>query len=319
MIKLSLIIPVYKVESYIEECIRSISKQIIPDIEVIIINDGTPDSSMEIIELIINELSLELQKCFKIINQTNQGQSIARNRGLEMAIGEYIGFIDSDDIVSSCYIEKLLEIVNYKKYDIIKFNSRRFKKNINEKINFNTSIHEITGEYKLTRGLLVEYCNKAAWYPWLNIYKRDLFKNEKFPIDIYFEDTVLILDIFLKSNSLYYMGDVLYFYRINENGSLLDTSSINIEKKKYSYQFVVDYFNEKVSVNKVYSPSLIIVFHGYVDFLLRYCGTKVAYTEYKRVKKGLNNIEFNYVKNKGNRFFYLFGFVFLLFLRLIRK
>ena len=89
---ISVIIPIYKVEDYIEECINSILVQITPEIEVILVNDGTPDNSFEIVNNILELEPLEVRNCFILLEQENQGQSKARNFGLSIATGDYIAF-----------------------------------------------------------------------------------------------------------------------------------------------------------------------------------------------------------------------------------
>ena len=109
MTKLSIIVPVYNVEKYIRPCIESIFRQGLDDadFEVIIVNDGTKDRSMEIISSIISQ-----HKNITVINQENQGLSVARNNGIKKAIGNYILFVDSDDlIVDHClpfFLEKAI-------------------------------------------------------------------------------------------------------------------------------------------------------------------------------------------------------------------
>ncbi len=126
MAKVSVIVPVYNVEKYLEECIESLINQTLTDIEIICINDGSTDNSLKILE--------ELQKKdnrIKIINQKNSGVSSARNNGIENATGEYIGFVDSDDWIDSDYYEKLYNTA--KKYnsdiaagDMYRRNKKRF-------------------------------------------------------------------------------------------------------------------------------------------------------------------------------------------------
>jgi len=102
---ISIIVPVYNVEEYLEECLESIRKQTYQDIEVILINDGSTDGSQAICEYFC-----QTDKRFRLINQKNQGQSVARNRGVKESIGEYIMFVDSDDVITPDCIETLVEI-----------------------------------------------------------------------------------------------------------------------------------------------------------------------------------------------------------------
>ena len=102
---ISVIVPVYNVEEYIEECLDSIKNQTFTDFEVILVNDGSTDNSQAICELYCDQDSR-----FCLINQENKGQSIARNRGVAESKGKFIVFIDSDDIVS---VDLLNQLINY--------------------------------------------------------------------------------------------------------------------------------------------------------------------------------------------------------------
>ena len=96
MAKISIIVPVYNTEKFLEKCLNSLINQTLKDIEIICINDGSTDNSLQILEKFANK-----DKRIQIINQTNSGPSIARNIGIKKAVGEYIGFVDSDDWVDS--------------------------------------------------------------------------------------------------------------------------------------------------------------------------------------------------------------------------
>ena len=110
MPKISVIVPVYNVEKFLEKCLKSIIEQTFEDLEIICINDGSTDKSLSI----LNSYAAKDPR-IKILSQTNQGQSCARNAGLEIASGEYIGFVDSDDWIDLDFYEKLYNTA--KKYD----------------------------------------------------------------------------------------------------------------------------------------------------------------------------------------------------------
>lgn len=101
---ISVIVPVYNVEKYLEECLDSIQNQTFSNIEIILVNDGSSDNSKEICKKYC-----EQDNRFKLINQTNQGQSVARNTGVAASKGEFIAFVDSDDIILSNYLETLMQ------------------------------------------------------------------------------------------------------------------------------------------------------------------------------------------------------------------
>lgn len=101
---ISVIVPVYNVETYLEECLDSIQNQTYTDFEVLLVNDGSTDGSQAICERYC-----QADKRFRLMNQTNQGLSAARNKGVEISTGEYIVFVDSDDIIKTNYLEKLMQ------------------------------------------------------------------------------------------------------------------------------------------------------------------------------------------------------------------
>ena len=104
---ISVIVPVYNVEKYLEECLDSIQNQTYSDIEVILVNDGSLDNSKDICEKYCKE-----DNRFKLINQDNQGQSVARNHGVAASTGEFIAFVDSDDIIRQDYLEVLIRYMS---------------------------------------------------------------------------------------------------------------------------------------------------------------------------------------------------------------
>lgn len=104
---ISVILPVYNVEKYLEECLDSIQNQTYSDIEVILVNDGSLDNSKDICEKYCKE-----DNRFKLINQANQGQSVARNHGVAASTGEFIAFVDSDDIIRQDYLEVLIRYMS---------------------------------------------------------------------------------------------------------------------------------------------------------------------------------------------------------------
>ena len=124
---ISVIVPVYNVEEYLEECLESIRKQTYKDIEVILVNDGSTDGSREICERFC-----QVDSRFRLINQENQGQSVARNRGFKESVGQYIMFVDSDDAVKENIVEVLL---SYMKADVdlvecnLVYNQEKLQKN----------------------------------------------------------------------------------------------------------------------------------------------------------------------------------------------
>ena len=170
MKQLSIIVPVYNVEKYIRPCVESLFRQDLAEecFEVIIVNDGTQDNSMEMIKDIV-----AFHTNITVINQENQGLSTARNNGTEKATGEYLLYVDSDDLLAEHSLSALLENAIQSKADLIVAN---FKKMEDEEIdNYlknppalqkKCEVHEETG-----RTLLMEHLNPRECYVWRTIYR----------------------------------------------------------------------------------------------------------------------------------------------------
>ena len=126
---ISVIVPVYNVEKYLEECLDSIQNQTYSDIEVILVNDGSLDNSKDICEKYCKE-----DNRFKLINQANQGQSVARNHGVAASTGEFIAFVDSDDIIRQDYLEALIRYMS-EEVDIVESQFTVHKKEFFNEIN----------------------------------------------------------------------------------------------------------------------------------------------------------------------------------------
>ena len=127
MVKVSVIIPVYNVEKYLEECLESIIDQSLEDIEIVCVNDGSTDNSLSILESYA-----ELDNRIKIISQENHGLAAARNTGLKNINGDYVYFIDSDDFLELSALEELYNLAKEKSLDFVMFKLINFDDEINE-------------------------------------------------------------------------------------------------------------------------------------------------------------------------------------------
>ena len=226
-IKVSLIIPVYNVEKYIRQCLESAINQTLKDIEIIVVNDGTKDNSMKIVEEYISD------KRIKIINKENGGLSSARNTGILVAQGKYICFIDSDDFIEKSMIEELYNIIEEKNFDVA--DSDIFL--------YDNKTHEIkerkNKEYlKIEKGLFL--WGKYNVEVWNKIYKKRflLDNNIFFEEGIIHEDELFSIKILLSTNKIEHINKCFYYYRINRSGSIM--TDVNIEKQLYSLKIIVN-------------------------------------------------------------------------------
>ena len=228
MIKLSAIIPVYNVENYLIDCLDSVCKQTLTDIEIICINDGSTDTSLEILK----EYSSKDSR-IKIITKENGGQATARNLGIEEAQGEYIAFVDSDDFIEPTMFEKLYTKAKDNNLDIAMCKIATYD-NQTEEIKNNVWYYMLGVFRDFEKGIFnhkdtKEFTCHIAVTPYNKIYKTTLLKenNILFPEGLIFEDEKFFYDTYLRAKRVSIVDEFLYYYRINRKGSTVDTIKDN--------------------------------------------------------------------------------------------
>ena len=251
---LSLIIPIYNVEKYIEECLESVCCQLVAGVEVILVNDGTPDSSMLMARQYIFEKYTHLKEQFVFIDQENQGLSGARNTGIQHATGKYLAFLDSDDKVDPKYLTKILNIIKEVKVDIIQFEAKRFNE-CGKEFPFLKDIN-LKGVVELNDKIYENIFKNSAWFCWLRVYKKELFESLKFPLGRNFEDAYLVPKLFLNSKTAFFLEDTLIYYRENFKGITFTFSSKNLA----DLEWVVIHMIEQIVLNKNFSFSSVNLF-----------------------------------------------------------
>ena len=220
-IKVSVIVPVYNVQDYLSECIESIINQTLKEIEIILVNDGSTDNSLEICKYYSKK-----DNRIYVIDKKNGGQSSARNRGLNIAKGEYILFVDSDDYIINTACEILYTNAIKNELDIIHGTTINSNENISTD-NFKVD-DIITGTQYIINSM------KKLNYdivPWLNLIKKEyLIKNNiKFIEGYVYEDQEYSLKLFTKNKCRFAkIKFPFYFYRTNREGST--TNSIDVKK-----------------------------------------------------------------------------------------
>lgn len=256
-IKITIIIPVYNVELYIKKCLESILNQSYQNLEIILVNDGTEDKSMEVIIQYQNDERL------KIIEQKNMGLSAARNTGLKYATGEYIMFVDSDDWLELDCIEKCINEVKKTGAEVILFSRINEYKNLSikrkifpysklfrNKIEVRKEIlRRLFGLYKeeLKYPLKLEDLNSA----WGKLYKREVI-NSKF-LDtkiIGSEDGIFNINIFLNIDKAAYIDSTYYHYRKDNLSSL---TSIYTKERYVRFKNMYKLMNRIIEENKLSS------------------------------------------------------------------
>ena len=223
----TVIIPVYNVEMYLPLCINSILKQTYQNLEIILIDDGSTDDSPGICDT----YALKDNR-IKVIHQQNQGAAVARNTGLENATGEYIVFVDSDDFINEKMIEKLYIALKQTDSDLSICNFKYTSENGKEIALKET---DIKNEVLYTEEIIDKlFQNNNCGYIviWNKMYKKDLWKQIRYPVGVIYEDEAVIHHIFSKCKKVATISDELYYYR-QVSGSIMHSERNEKNLDKY--------------------------------------------------------------------------------------
>ena len=211
---ISVIVPVYNVEEYLEECLESIKRQTYIDIEVILVNDGSTDGSKEICERYC-----EKDSRFKLVNQENKGLSGARNRGMLESKGEFISFVDSDDVLKEDMLEQLLKQMTSEDIDIVEC----WYTNEKQELELSTPKNVKTIFQGDSKEALVSLCkdNIVRLNAVAKLFRRQVIVNFPFLEGLFYEDVyggIGILKNIRKMVKINYIG---YYYRVRQ-GSIMN-------------------------------------------------------------------------------------------------
>lgn len=219
--KVSVIIPVYNTDAYVEEAVRSIMNQTLRDIEIILIDDGSTDNSLSVIEKLAREDSR-----IQYISQTNQGQSVARNTGLEKASGEYIYFMDSDDILEKealklCYLRCAAHSLDFVFFDAINFGDTN-------KAILDYNRRDLFGCKVYTGVEILNILLDAQGYrvsPWLHFIDRSFLHKGRIKFDSTFkiyEDQIFSIQLYLSANKVAYIPQFLFHRRLRKESLMMN-------------------------------------------------------------------------------------------------
>ncbi len=240
MPKASIIVPVYNVENYLKKCIDSILIQEEKDFELILIDDGSNDNSGNICDEYANN-----DNRIKVIHNTNQGPSMARNAGLDICTGSYITFVDSDDYIEKDYLSKMIKKAEENNADVVICG---FKQIFNHQI----EIHTVKEEKKIdkneyTEGLLIQ---RGYGLCRCKLYKKEIINNTRFKSELIVgEDTFFNLNISKKLEKCIYIKDVLYNYNVNPE------SLVRKYNKKYLENYLMSSIKTKEYIDNNYTDN----------------------------------------------------------------
>lgn len=220
---ITLIVPIYNVEQYLPRCIESIIAQTYSELEIILVDDGSPDQCGKICD----DYALKDSR-IKVIHKSNGGLSDARNAGLDNMTGAFVAFIDSDDWIDRDWCEKLVDNMHKFNADvsICGIISERFNTNSNQ-TNIITKEYGINPFYETGLDMMRRYfC--SSWVAWDKIYRASIFNDIRFPVGEINEDEAIVLQILNKCNYVAFRNDTFYHY-ISRPESIT-TSSFSLKK-----------------------------------------------------------------------------------------
>ena len=258
--KVSVIVPIYNAEIYIDKCIQSIINQTLKDIEIILVDDGSTDKSVE-----ISNKYAENDKRIKVIKQKNKGASSARNYGISVATGDFITFVDSDDFIEIDMLEVLYNAAIDNKCDVILSGIKIVKdSNIEYEFTTDSKIYTKQEVFKLF------YFDKEPFSPNYacgKLIKRSVCNKVKFREDIFLmEDTLFSVELFMNcSNNIMYIDRHLYNY-VQRMGS----ESKHFSKKRItSFYALEEVLNLAKSIDEKYEKSFLKVYSKLILSILQ--------------------------------------------------
>ena len=274
MAKISVIIPVYNVEKFLNRCIESVINQDFTEIEIIMVNDGSTDKSGKICKRYANE-----DGRIKFFSKENGGLSSAINYGLDKATGKYIYFLDSDDFLHKNAFSEMVRIMEQTKTDIVSTNLRLVSENpeLNIENDYVNAYFEVaTNKVFFLQNISNHACGK--------LYKRNLFEGIRYPEGRNYEDISTTYRLYKKANKIAYSKDSLYFYRQRNNAITQTITKKNINDLLLAYKDVKsDLFN----TNELYNYYLLTILYILYSRALRMSKKEKIYA--KQMVKYIND------------------------------
>lgn len=246
----SIIVPIYKVENYLHRCVDSILQQTYSNLEIILVDDGSPDQCPQICDKYAS-----IDSRIKVIHKKNGGLSDARNYALDIMKGDYVTFVDSDDYIANNMIELFMQSILTHQCAMVVcgVNIIDAKQNIYDKRNIDKS-QLFTGA-EITKQIIKD--NFPHNFAWGKLYKSTLFNDIRFPKGRYYEDIATIYKLTAKCKNIFCLSNNLYFYFLGREGNI--TSELSTSKAIKSYLDVIQSECERLSFcesNALYNDSI---------------------------------------------------------------
>lgn len=283
----TVIIPVYQVEEYLEDCIKSIISQTYSELEIILVDDGSTDNSPQICDQYA-----QMDSRIKVIHKTNGGLSSARNAGIDICTGKYVTFVDSDDVVADVMIEEMLNLANQEHAEIVKIGVIR-KNNYSENIAIPKDYATYSGDGALS---LLFRSNSQIVCGCGKLFTREVIGDIRFPIGRYYEDEYFTPRMYLRAKRVVLSESEYYFYMQRDNDSIL-RGKITDKKVRDSIWISLDRIElfHSLGKNKLEQDATIDYYYKIEHLLSRIY--EMEFCERKEIEKYLINLKCEYKKN----------------------
>lgn len=258
--KVSIIVPVYNSEKTILRCLDSILNQTYKNIEIIIIDDGSTDSSYNLIKSRLNN-----DNRIKLIKKENTGVSDSRNNGLGIITGEYVTFVDSDDWIELNLIKKMVEVLEKENVDIICCNYYlNYEDGKQKKI-----------ERKEKRLDKFNALNPSSKYyfttVWGKIFRKNVIDSLRFSTELYYsEDTLFYIQTLMNASSIYWIKETLYHYYINQSGTIKNKKLDKFITDFYARKKIYDLYKSELNNKELQNKAKIYAMYSAVNILYEY-------------------------------------------------
>lgn len=284
--KLSIVVPCYNSSEFIEECLTSIIPNLSTEMELIIINDGSTDNSAIVIDGLIKN---HKDKNITFVHQINRGLSSARNKGISVATGEYIAFLDSDDIFHEDFWLEVIPILNDSAIDIIEFNANQFEGDVTNIVeHIDSAVFQGRNEIS-DIGQLTPAFRRSKWYPWARVYKTSLFTDHKieFPSGRLYEDMSTVPSLYLHSRVIFGINKSLVWYRYHNKSITQTFRQKDLEDLVYVTQSLALLANNNAKLKKALFPTVQRTYNLIKYMLVKNKGTIFPYSEQKALRLAL--------------------------------
>ena len=245
MPKISIIVPVYKVEKYLNKCVDSILGQSFSDFELILVDDGSPDNC----PFICDEYAKKDSRV-KVIHKTNGGLSDARNAGIEIAKGEYLAFIDSDDYVAPDTYEHAFNLMLENNADMVVFDAVIVNENQDAEFIDSEEFFVYDKNVALTEMIVNRKFSVNAWN---KLYKKELFSSLRYPKGMLYEDLALTYKLIDLCKTVVYTKAKKYAY-VQRESSIMGQTGYKMKKDKVIIvKEMIEHFSDYKNKLKIYS------------------------------------------------------------------